>query len=47
MALKMTNSELDGTSVVSLDGRIVLGEEGNALREKLKGLIPRARSKSS
>jgi anti-sigma B factor antagonist len=39
MALKITNSELDGTSVVTLDGRIVLGEESQALREKLKGLI--------
>jgi anti-anti-sigma factor len=39
MALKITNSETNGTSVVTLDGRIVLGEEGNALREKLKNLI--------
>src|SRR5713101_2082313 len=27
MALKMTNREVDGVSVVALDGRIVLGEE--------------------
>ena len=39
MALKMTDSEVDGTSVVTLDGRIVLGEESKSLREKLKGLI--------
>jgi anti-anti-sigma factor len=39
MSLKITNSETNGTSVVTLDGRIVLGEEGNALREKLKNLI--------
>ncbi len=39
MALKMTNREVDGTSVVTLDGRIVLGEESKSLREKLKGLI--------
>jgi len=39
VALKMTNSEVDGTSVVALDGRIVLGEESKSLREKLKGLI--------
>jgi len=39
MALKMTNSEVEGASVVRLDGRIVLGEESNALRQKLKGLI--------
>src|SRR5712692_6581421 len=39
MALKMTSSEVDGASVVALDGRIVLGEESQALRVKLKGLI--------
>lgn len=39
MALKMTNREVNGVSVVTLDGRIVLGEESNALREKLKSLI--------
>jgi anti-sigma B factor antagonist len=39
MSLKITNSETNGTSVVTLDGRIVLGEEGDALREKLKNLI--------
>jgi anti-sigma B factor antagonist len=39
MALKMMNSEVNGTSVVTLDGRIVLGEESKSLREKLKGLI--------
>jgi anti-sigma B factor antagonist len=39
VALKMTNREVNGVSVVTLDGRIVLGEESNALREKLKSLI--------
>ena len=39
MALKMTNSEVDGTFVVTLDGRIVLGEESKSLREKLKDLV--------
>jgi len=39
MLLKMTDSETNGTSVVTLDGRIVLGEESKSLREKLKGLI--------
>lgn len=39
MALKMTSREVDGTSIVTLDGRIVLGEESKSLREKLKGLI--------
>ena len=39
MALKMTDSETNGTSVVTLDGRVVIGEESKSLREKLKGLI--------
>lgn len=45
MALKMTNREVDGVSVVALDGRIVLGEESNALREKVKGLIGEGKKK--
>src|SRR5712664_4259705 len=36
---KMTNREVGGVSVVALDGRIVLGDESNALRVKLKSLI--------
>lgn len=39
MALKMTNREVDGVAVVELEGRIVLGEESNALRERVKGLL--------
>ncbi len=39
MALKLTNREVDGVSVVALEGRIVLGEESNALREKVKSLL--------
>jgi anti-sigma B factor antagonist len=39
MALKMTDREVDGASVVTLDGRIVMGAEGNALCERLKSLI--------
>jgi anti-sigma B factor antagonist len=39
MALKITNREVEGVSVVTLDGRIVLGDESNALRMKLKSLI--------
>ena len=45
MALKMTNSEVDGTSVVTLEGRIVLGEESQALRQKLKSLIAEGNKK--
>jgi len=39
VALKITNREVDGVSVVALEGRIVLGEESNALRESVKGLL--------
>src|SRR5258708_31439458 len=45
MALKMTNREVDGVAVVALDGRIVLEEESNALREKLKSLIAEGKKK--
>jgi anti-sigma B factor antagonist len=45
MPVKMTNREVDGVSVVELDGRIVLGEESNSLREKLKGLIAEGKKK--
>src|SRR6267378_887311 len=39
MELKITNHEVEGESEVTLDGLIVLGEESNALRVKLKSLI--------
>jgi anti-sigma B factor antagonist len=45
VALKMSNREVDGVSVVVLDGRIVLGEESNALREKVKSLIADGKKK--
>ena len=45
MALKMTNREVDGVAVLSLDGRIALGEETNALREKVKDLIAGGKKK--
>jgi anti-sigma B factor antagonist len=39
VALKITNQEIDGVAVLALDGRIVLGEETSALREKVKSLL--------
>jgi anti-sigma B factor antagonist len=45
MPVKMTNSEVAGVSVVELDGRIVLGEESNSLREKLKSLVAAGKKK--
>ena len=45
MALKMSQREVDGVTVVALDGRIVLGEESNTLREKVKGLLAEGKKK--
>ena len=45
MALKMTYREVDGVTVVALDGRIILGEESNALREKVKELLAAGKKK--
>jgi len=39
VSLKLANSEVDGITVLELDGRIALGEESNSLREKLKGIV--------
>jgi anti-sigma B factor antagonist len=41
----MKNSEIDGVSVVEMDGRIVLGDESNSVRERLKGLITAGKKK--
>ncbi len=45
MALKITTREVDGVTVAALDGRIVLGEESNALREKIKTLVAEGKKK--
>lgn len=45
MALKITNREVDGVSVVGLEGRIVLGEESNSLRERVKSLLAGGKKK--
>jgi anti-sigma B factor antagonist len=45
VALKMNQREVDGVTVVALDGRIVLGEESNALREKIKTLVAEGKKK--
>lgn len=45
MALKITTREVDGVTVAALDGRIVLGEESNALREKIKSLVAEGKKK--
>jgi anti-sigma B factor antagonist len=45
VALKITDREMEGIIVVTMDGRIVLGEESNALREKVKGLLADSKKK--
>jgi len=45
VALKITTREVDGVTVAALDGRIVLGEESNALREKVKSLVAEGKKK--
>lgn len=39
MALRMTDREVNGVTVVDIEGRIVLGEESNAFRERVKELL--------
>jgi anti-sigma B factor antagonist len=45
MALKLTNLEIDGVTVLDLDGRIVLGEETSKLRESVKNLVSQGKKK--
>lgn len=45
MSVKVTIQEVDGVSVVALDGRIVLGEESGALREAVKNLLAAGKKK--
>jgi anti-sigma B factor antagonist len=45
MALKITDREVDGVTVLSLQGRIVFGDETNSLREKVKGLLEAGKKK--
>ena len=41
----MNSREVEGISIVQLEGRIVLGEESNALREKVKSLMTENKKK--
>ncbi len=45
MALRMTDREVNGVSVIDLEGRIVLGEESNSFRERVKGLLAAGKKK--
>jgi anti-sigma B factor antagonist len=41
----VANREVDGVSVVTPNGRIVFGEQSNAVREKVKSLIAEGKKK--
>ena len=45
MALNITTREVDGVTVMALDGRIVFGEETHSLREKVKSLLAAGKKK--
>lgn len=45
MTNNITYKEIDGVSVVSFDGRIVLGPESSALRERVKSLLTEGKKK--
>jgi anti-sigma B factor antagonist len=45
MALNITNREINGVTVLELDGRVVLGEETNKLRENVKNLVSQGKKK--
>ena len=45
MALRMTDRDVSGVTVLEIEGRIVLGEESNSFREKVKGLLAAGKKK--
>ena len=45
MALRMTDRQVGDVDVLDIEGRIVLGEESNAFREKVKGLLAAGKKK--
>jgi len=45
VALKINVHEVDGIAVVGLDGRVVLGDESNALREQVKKMLASGKKK--
>src|SRR5579863_673600 len=41
----MTDRDVNGVTVLDIEGRIVLGEESNSFREKVKGLLASGKKK--
>lgn len=45
MALRMTDRDVNGITVLDIEGRIVLGEESNSFRERVKSLLAAGKKK--
>jgi anti-sigma B factor antagonist len=45
VALRMTDRDVNGITVVDIEGRIVLGEESNSFRERVKSLLAAGKKK--
>jgi anti-sigma B factor antagonist len=45
VALRLTDRNVDGVDVLDIEGRIVLGEESNSFREKVKSLLAAGKKK--
>ena len=45
MALRMSDRTVNGVDVLDIEGRIVLGEESNSFREKVKSLLAAGKKK--
>lgn len=39
MSLKITGKDVNGITVLQLEGKIILGEESNTLRERVRNLL--------
>jgi anti-sigma B factor antagonist len=45
VALRMTERDINGVAVLDIEGRIVLGEESNAFRERVKSMLAAGKKK--
>jgi len=45
VALRITDRDVNGVSVLDLEGRLVLGDESNAFRERFKALMAAGKKK--
>jgi hypothetical protein len=46
LSLRMTDRSMNDIDVLDIDGRIVLGEESNAFREKVKSMLAAGKKRS-